>query len=204
MRVKNIKFIVMLYSLILTAGLVFYYLIPKENFVKALTLEQLQEIENDARNIEVNKMVLDQSELEKKYKAESWSFDYKGDNLEIDWSNEGNRILVERKNTDDNKVEVYNYSSPMIYGKIDFSSKFKKPDVQLSGNKLTINNEKQEYSYTEFLKDFSITQFLENDTGNETESVYERRSYFNQYVIYIKVPKGLKLSEDKNIQYINK
>jgi hypothetical protein len=190
MRNKHLKLIPMLYVFMLILGTIFYFIIPKENFVKGLSMQQTQELEDIVLNLEGNVSNLTQSELEKLYKVESWSFDYSGRDLNIVNPRHFNPVFIKVKGEEDNKIEVYRYSAPMLLEGIDFSEKFKGPDIELTDNKLIVKYIEQRHSYTYFHKDFTVTQFTEE----RADKNHRLQGYFERAAFYVKIPSNVSIS----------
>lgn len=197
---KFTKIILLIYIIVLTLGIAFYYTIPKDSFVKAITSEQRQEFDIMLQSMEDKLINLSSAELEKMYKVKNWSFDLRGANVEINLPQNSERILLYRKNVDDDKIEVSRYSTPMFIEDIDFSKDIKSPEIQLINNRISINYTKQKYSYSKFKKDFTIAQFAQNQFTDDNFN----RSIFGQSVLYIKVTKGLKIANEERYKYVNR
>ena len=197
MKNKYKKLIVIIYFAAIALSVIFYYTIPKENFVKAKTGEELKQSENEKQKIIDFLKVLPDKSLVDKYNIKSYDFNYQEKDLEITAEKGNELIFIDRKSSDDNKIEVYWYPQSMVVNDIDFSSRLKGPNIQLINNKLSIEDQKQEFNATQFSKDLVIGQFYEKqDEKNSNVHVGLNA------LLYIKIPKNLKVLEDEAYHYI--
>jgi hypothetical protein len=195
MKVKHIKLIVIAYITINIVGLIFYYTIPKGNFAKAKARVDIEQLNNMNTEIMNNPQVLAHKILEGKYNIKNYNFNYEGKKLQLTFEKHNDVIFVDRKTSDDNKIEVYWYCGPITVNGIDFTNVIKEPNIKLLRSKLNVEYEKQIFSFTRFLKDQVISQFYEK---KEDESIRGLGSG----IIYIKVPKNLKILGDDEYNYI--
>lgn len=191
MKNKYIRLIVIAYIAINILGVIVYFAMPKASFVQAKAGVDLKQL-NYIREGQSNPQILVDLSLEEKYNIKSFSFNYEGKALEVPFVKQYHQIFIDRKTSDDNKVEVYWYSGPITVNDIDFTSVLKEPNIKLESNKLSIEYEKQRYSFTQFSKDPVISQFYEKEDNASNNRV----SGFDHGIIYIKIPKNLKILGD--------
>lgn len=122
---------------------------------------------------------------------------YEEKDLEIDFAKEYEQVFIDRKISNDNKIEVYWYSGPMIVNGINFENVLKAPNIKLLNNKLSIEYKKQKYIFTQFSKDPVINQFYEKKDGESNIGG------FGSCILYIKIPKELKVLGAEGYQYLN-
>lgn len=197
MKNKYIRLIVIAYIAINILGVIVYYAMPKGNFVQAKTGVDLNQLDGKYEEVLNNPKVLGYESSVDKYNIKKYSFDYEEKDIEFIFAKQQYPIFLDRKTTEDNKIEVYWYAGPITINSIDFSMILKGPDIKLLNNKLLIEFEKQKYSFTQFSKDLVINQFYDN---NETNNV---GGGFGSGVIYLKIPKNLIILRDEEYNYIN-
>ncbi|MFT5872030.1 MAG: hypothetical protein ACI8WT_000957 [Clostridium sp.] len=191
MKNKYIRFIVIVYISLNILGVIFYYTIPKGNFVKSISSVDLKQFEK--YEVMTNPQVLALKSSQKKYNTKNYNFNYDGKDLEFNFTKENHQIIVDRKTSDDNKIEVYWYPGAITLNGIDFTNMIKEPNIKLIRSKLNIECEKQEYRLTQFFKDIAIKQFYEkidNESNNDVTSS-------GSDIIYIRIPKTLKILGDE-------
>lgn len=199
MKNRHIRFIVIVYIAINILGLIIYYIMPKRNFAQANTGVNLEQLENMKTGVVDDIRLLADKNIGDKYNIESHSFNYEEKALEVIFKKEDQQVFINRKNSDDNKIEVYWYPGSMFVDGIDFTSIIKGPNINLTDNKLIIECEKQRYNFTQFSKDVVINQFYEGE--NEKDRVIN--GSFGSGILYIKIPLNLKVLGDVEYKYIN-
>ena len=197
MKNKYIRLIVIAYIAINILGVIVYYAMPKGNFVQAKTGVDLNQLDGKYEEVLKNPKVLGYESSVDKYNIKKYSFDYEEKNIEFTFAKQQYPIFLERKTTEDNKIEVYWYAGPITINSIDFSMVLKGPNIKLLNNKLQVEFEKQKYSFTQFSKDQILNQFYEN---NESDDAVQG---FGSGIIYIKIPKNLMILRDEEYKYIN-
>lgn len=199
MKNRSIGFIVTAYIAISILAVIIYYIMPKGNFAQVNAGVNLEPLENiKAEVVEDIRLLADKS-VEGKYKIESHSFNYEEKALEVIFKKVDHQVFINRKNSDDNKIEVYWYPGHILANAMDFTSMIKGPSINLVDNKLIIEFEKQRYNFTQFYKDMVITQFYESK--DEKDRVIN--SSFGSGTIYIKIPQNLKVLGDVEYKYVN-
>lgn len=146
------------------------------------------------------------NQMEGVYIKGKWNFTYNKNKLEIassDSQNSGVWIFVERKDTNDNKVEAVYYTTKTIIDRIDLTDKINSPKLALEGDRLNIiKAEPYEIKLIKYQKEFTVTQFsLEKDM----ESQEKPSNVMGSRIIYLKIPKDIQLIFDSNkvnIQYV--
>lgn len=198
MKNKYVRVIIIAYIALNILGVIIYYAMPKGVFVKAKSGVDSNQFEN-SHEVLNNPQIIANKSLEDKYNIKNYNYNYEGKALEIIFSKEAQQVFIDRKTSDDNKIEVYWYSGPIIVNGIDFSYALKEPNIKLLNNKLNIENEKQKYIFTQFSKDLVSNQFYDkkHNAGNN------RVSGFGSSILYIKIPESLKILGDETFQYIN-
>lgn len=199
MKNRSIRFIVIAYLAISILAVIIYYTMPKGNFAQANTGVNLEQLENMKTGVVDDIRLLADKNIGDKYNIESHSFNYEEKALEVIFKKEDQQVFINRKNSDDNKIEVYWYSGSMFVNGMDFANMIKGPSISLVDNKLIIECEKQRYNFTQFSKDVVINQFYEGK--DEKDRVIN--GIFGSGIIYIKIPLNLKVLGDVEYKYIN-
>ncbi|MFL6554689.1 MAG: hypothetical protein ACJ8MO_01075, partial [Bacillus sp. (in: firmicutes)] len=111
------------------------------------------------------------------------------------------QIFVERKNTNDHKIEAVAYRSRSSVNDMDISKLINPIRLKLAGDRLTLQNPKKaKLEFSMFNQVFSVNQF----TGGA--SVFEHNSSFydGQSILYMRIPKDLELinTSNLNIQFV--
>lgn len=135
------------------------------------------------------------AQIDKMYIAVDKSFDdYQGQTLRVASSSEYlPEVFVERKTSDDDKVEVYIFDTGLIIDGIDLYENLKPYKVQFIENTLTIiPPEEQSIKISMARDDFPIRQFtgesIINDTFNSRDTV-----------VYLRIPKDVEIIKDDDV-----
>ncbi|MGG3803022.1 hypothetical protein [Metabacillus fastidiosus] len=140
-------------------------------------------------------------EIKNDYSVEEKSFHYKNDTLEIVPGNDSYlNMYVERKVSDDNQIEVFVYMNDLIINGYKIT-KVKKPyELDLNENILTVIPITQDINISITEKEFPINQITKENKS------FPGFDYSVDPVIYMKIPKSLKIKEGDNIgiQEVNK
>jgi hypothetical protein len=113
----------------------------------------------------------------------------------------GAQIFVERKNTNDDKIEAVAYRTRSSMNDLDISKLINPIRVKLVGNLLTLQNQKKaKLEFFMFNNVFSVTQF----TGEASSFQHNSSFYDGQSILYLRIPKNLELinKTDLNIQFV--
>ncbi|MCJ7691455.1 MAG: hypothetical protein MUO60_19400, partial [Clostridiaceae bacterium] len=152
MKNKYIRLIVIAYISLNILGVIFYCTIPKGNFVQNKSNIDLNQLVNMKNQIMNNPHILSVKSSQDKYNIKNYNFNYTGKELEITLAKKHHLVFIDRKASDDNKIEVYCYPAPIIFNGLVFTDILKEPNIKLIGNELNIEYKKQNYSFTQFSK----------------------------------------------------
>jgi len=134
----------------------------------------------------------------KKYLTKRWSFEYQDRKLNIAVENHesfNTGIVVERKNTNDNKIEAVYYKSRSSINGIEVTGRIKPIDIKLARNTLTITKQSMvKIQFSQFENVFSINQF----TGGKM-FYHESNFYEGQSILYLRIPKKLELNNQSEM-----
>lgn len=138
--------------------------------------------------------------IDKKFINKVWSFGYEGQDLMISTENDeliSTAIIVERKTTNDGKIEAVHYKTRSGVNNIEITDLEKPLRIELNESALTIMNpEKVQLKFSQFQQAFTVNQF----TG---EKPFSRATHFygGTSILYLKIPKDLELVDKSGINY---
>ncbi|WP_421383120.1 hypothetical protein ACOJQI_02220 [Bacillus salacetis] len=130
-------------------------------------------------------------EAEGAMKAGEWEFDFEGEGIRV--PNSGSQympVVVEIKDEDDGKIEVAYYVSRAFIENIDVTEEITPPEVDIVDSVIRIlPPPAEEIKIAKVTQPYPFTQFH----GGNNPFEEEHRTYLGQEVIYLKVPKGVKV-----------
>lgn len=197
---KKIKWALGSYAVILVIALIAFQLIPDEGlndyqYVDKETLERLryEDMYNDLYNIAREGRL---AETEGVQMNQEWTFEFAGEQLEVvDVDGRGIWVMAERRDTDDNKIQVIEYNARSIMSGIDFTDKIKPYDLTLQGNKLLVERpEEYRIEFITFRNDFIVSQFTDDGRNNATNS---SRSFMGPRILMLSIPANLELDTSR-------
>ncbi|MGJ7922066.1 hypothetical protein [Neobacillus sp. LXY-4] len=133
-----------------------------------------------------------------------WTFNYSEKTLHIEVEKEGefyNQIVVEKKETNDQKIEAVFLKSRSVVNDWDVTKLINPIRVRLTGDTLKIiNPEFVKIEFSQLGSVFAINQFTGTGWTNNNSSFIDGQS-----ILYLKIPKDLELIEKKyvNLQFVN-
>lgn len=110
------------------------------------------------------------------------------------------QILIERKKTDDNEIEVSTYVAPHWIGPINLTHLVQPPQILLVDGTLVINPPlQQKLDFKRFDGDFSVKQFRSVDSYP-----LEHSANMGWKAVYLRIPKNLEIINPKDffIQWV--
>ncbi|MCM3693594.1 hypothetical protein [Neobacillus niacini] len=138
--------------------------------------------------------------VDNKYINKRWSFGYEEQELTIATENNeliNTAVIVERKTVNDGKIEALHFKTRSGVNNMEITELEKPIRAELKGNTLTIKNpEKVKLKFSQFQHAFTVNQF----TG---EKPFSRSTHFygGTSILYLKIPKDLKLVDHSYINY---
>ncbi|TEB05653.1 hypothetical protein Psch_02694 [Pelotomaculum schinkii] len=124
-----------------------------------------------------------------------WSFDYQEERLKItapDYERYSTRIVLERKDVRDGKLEVLSYA-PKSSNRLTLANP---PDIRLKDNQLEIlQPERIHLEAIRFYHDFTMAQF--SGTGF---SMKRTDYFFGDTVLYLRIPEDLLIDTDESTE----
>lgn len=138
--------------------------------------------------------------IDKKFINKEWNFGYAEQELTIATENGefiNTAVIVERKATNDGKIEATHYKTRSGVNNIEITDLEKPLRIELNGSALTIMNpEKVKLKFTQFQQAFTVNQF----TGEKPFST-ATHFYGGTSILYLKIPKDLELVDKSGINY---
>lgn len=199
LRGSLVKKLLFGYVAVLLALSVVYYVMPKkETIVYADNMYDREQFDQEADRLYTALSNGDVENIDKKYVKKTWDFSYEQGEINMIQPSDRANIFVERTDQLDHEIEVTFYQSPLIYMGIDLNEKVKLPDVELVVDSLVINDPEQErIQIAAFMSSFVEGQFTER------ESWMDHYPIFRTEVLYVRIPKELKvLGDDGNIYFV--
>jgi hypothetical protein len=198
--VRHKLYIVILYAFILITSTITLYFIPKNNFISTKNTANMPNTEHFIDLASQNKLNKANGILQKK----NWNFAYSDKTLKISNSTSDNLVLVERKNTDDEKIEVINYVTESLINGMDITDKIEPSSVELNQNELILydgSNIPTKIKINKFVLDFTVSQFVNIPLSEDMHNL----TLTEMKITYIRIPKSLQLDDtsSKNIKMIN-
>ena len=139
------------------------------------------------------------STIESKLIEKKWNFAYHESKLNLITETDqyfGTQIYVERKNTNDDKIEAVVYRTRSSMNDMDISKLINPIRLKLAGNLLTLQNPKQaKLKFSMFNNVFAVTQFTDE------ASLFQHHSSFydGQSILYMRIPKDLELIDKSHL-----
>jgi hypothetical protein len=199
----GITWIIGIYVTLLVASVILFYSLPKEKFadVRTVSQEKIWAAERGYISFYDSAQKGAIHELEGVTRNGEWEFSYTDEKLQLIKGDTVTSIEVfaERKDTNDNKIEVSSYATDLMIEGVVIKDSLKPPGVELSGNNLRIIQPKiTELKYAMFDKEFTISQF----TSEPNKSVrYGGNAVMGNQILYLRIPKDLEVLGD--IQFVN-
>lgn len=162
------------------------------------------------QKVDVNQLERDSNELYKaaiqgkienvdsKYIVKTRKFDYSEKQLNIAVVNEdflSASIFVERKTTNDGKIEALHYQTGSGLNQMTISDLMQPLKINIDKNTLILENpEKLKLEFSQFQQAFPINQFTGKGDFSDMNNFYDGTS-----ILYLKIPKDLELTTTNEI-----
>ncbi|TDL63459.1 hypothetical protein E2R56_27440 [Rhodococcus qingshengii] len=138
--------------------------------------------------------------IDNKYINKRWSLGYEEQELIIATENDeliSTAVIVERKTVNDGKIEALHFKTRSGVNNMEITELEKPIRIELNENTLTIKNpEKVKLKFSQFQQAFTVNQF----TG-EKPFRHATMFYGGTSILYLKIPKDLKLVDKSNLNY---
>ncbi|MGM0876246.1 MAG: hypothetical protein ACQEWV_16115 [Bacillota bacterium] len=203
----NVKWVLSFYGVLLLVALVLFYVLPNERSLNYIVdnKPELAKAEKASQQLtmatsegkQIDKENIDGVKVKKR-----WDFTYEGKKLEITGYDEqyaSGFTLVERKDVNDNKIEVTQYHTRTIIQNIELTNEVGPFIIELAEDTLTIGDPNDiEFHVGKFDKEFTITQFTEEWSIEDPFSNEE--DIWGENVLYIRVPKDVEVNGE--VQFV--
>lgn len=195
LRVK--KWTAGILCILLLASAVVYAALPKDQLEQPVSPEILSASQN-LRFIDLASGNYDKNYITNIKKQQ---FDYYGRTLKLNFDCP-KKAAVLYKDTDDDLIEVTYFASPCTISDYEITSQMKLPEAELDGDELTLRElDNNNIHKSQFTYEFTIRQFL--DGGKDDEKEENGLMSIGDRYILIRLPKGLQLSGNANVQIID-
>lgn len=199
---KSTKLLVGTYFIILVVSVIVYYCIPKSSFFSSesdtqnLTFDQIhQEIEQGT--------FIDSESIKEK---ERWNVPFDEEELNVQYLENSNMYtLFDRKDQDDQTIEVIYYVANTNVNGYDFYEEIPLPIISIEGNHLIANpvmDYDNEVKLSSFHNDFVISQFKGGGITEEFDRSFDDDKPINYDFLIIRVPKNLKLTGSEFVNFL--
>jgi hypothetical protein len=175
-------------------------LLPDDKEVTYKIINNSQDIEKESTELYDAANEGNIEKIDNKFINKVWSLGYEEQELTITTENDeliSTAVIVERKTTNDGKIEALHYKTRSGVNNMEITELENPLRIVLNKNTLTIMNpEKVKLKFSQFQQAFTINQF----TG-EKPFRHSTRFYGGTSILYLKIPKDLKLVDHSNINY---
>ncbi|WP_147534558.1 hypothetical protein [Bacillus marasmi] len=180
------------YLAILLVGTVLVFTLPMESNISG---KIVQSERPEMEYVDLYEVALQGKLDDEKYalKQKEWSFDFKGDALELKAEVEGQfftSIVVEKTDAADGKINAIFYKGKTYMNNWDVTAATKPARLILDGNTLMLGNpEHVQLEFSDFRNAFPVAQFTKE------RSIMQGGNFFsNQDLLYLKIPKSTKIT----------
>jgi hypothetical protein len=142
--------------------------------------------------------------VDRSFISKEWNLDYPNSLLNVVIANDefiNSQIVVERKETNDSKIEAVFYRTRSSMNEMDITEMVKPLQLEMAGDTLKLlNPEKAKIEFYQFENVFSTNQF----TGGDSLFEHHTNFFEGQSILYLRIPKDLELTAQSNllIQYV--
>ena len=135
------------------------------------------------------------NQLNPRFIGKKWSFHYTEQKLLVETENTlDTQIIVERKDSNEDNIDVVYYRSKSTMNNTDITSLKNMPRMILEGNTLTIKKPKKfKMDFYQFQNPFPVAQF-----NNEHLFSHNTSFYGGSTVLYLHIPKDLEIIDKTN------
>lgn len=197
--VPNLRnYFFLFYCAVLLLAALAVYALPDQDFIQRAKNNPDQAI-SEARQTEANLFeIAKQGNLDHTkgiYLNLSQDFIVGEDRLNLKLANGmESEVWIERKDSNDGKIEVRSYVTPHLVEHVDFSAKIRPPVISLEGNKLQIQPPAR---YTLDLKTFKDNFISAQFRGSSPAESFGNTTVFGRQIIYLRIPAGMKVSSNQ-------
>ncbi len=203
---SRFKWIFIVYLIVLLSSPLVLFMLPKEDFLDMeFVSERTLEEAHRAWEFYDWAMVGKPDEFEGDInKQDEWEFEFAGDELELAGfkADFDLRIIIERKDVRDEKIEVISYETRTIVEGVDVTDEINRPKVTFQDSSLVLTNLVPNYiKSAKFNKEFVFTQ-LEGE--NRSQEQLLRPNVIGWQVLYVRIPENVEIKNPPpNIQFVD-
>jgi hypothetical protein len=201
----NLKWMLIVYGVLLLVAVGLFYVLPNE---RSSTSNKIVDNQEELAKVEKARQLLTMAASEGRQISKEniegveiknqWDFTYEGNKLDVTISDEqlGTLFtLVERKNINDDRVEVIQYHTRTIIENLELTDDIRPLTLELVERELTIRDTNTvDIHFGKFDKEFTISQFTE-EKGID-DSFIDEDHIWAENVLYIRVPKDIDVEGD--------
>jgi hypothetical protein len=176
-------------------------LLPKEGIsYKEIDVNQLERDSNELYEAAIQGNI---ENVDSEYILKTRNFDYTENQLNIAVVNEdflSASIIVERKTTNDGKIEALHYQTGSGLNEMAISDLMQPLKINIDKNTLRLENpEKLKLEFTQFQHAFPINQFTGKSDFSDLNNFYNGTS-----ILYLRIPNDLELNTtyEIDLQYV--
>ncbi|WP_419960039.1 hypothetical protein [Psychrobacillus sp. BM2] len=190
------KIIITVYVGILIASGVVYELLPKENMLEKLSVEELVQLQTENNSFQKSLLKLEENKLNQKFLKEEWSHELRGNTLTLEYKGNdpySTKVVVEWIDSTDLKVEGIEYRTHInVYG-LKIEDRIPLNELDWNGDQLVIHEPHgQELNLELFSNElYSLKQSLLDE---------EIRMVRGFTYIHLKVPKHIEIVDPLGLQ----
>lgn len=197
----NLKWLLASYAIVLCLSVCMFYIFPFDIGAKNVVdnKRDIQSIQKESHTL-LTAALEGKKISEEKLKGvrikEEQDLPFKHNELEIyaEEQHGSNIVLVERKSTNDEIINVTQYYTRTILGNIEVTDEMKPFEIDLFKHTLSIvYPELLDITVGKFAKEFTITQFT--GEGGLFDTMNNELDARGESVIYVKVPKNVKIHD---------
>lgn len=107
------------------------------------------------------------------------------------------RVLVERKNENDQMIEAVIYQTPTFINDWNITEYIEPIDVDVSLSALLIDNIWKGFSYASFKPEFPFSQFDE-----DRQPMFEGNIRYGQELLFLRIPKDVDIIDKENVEIV--
>ncbi len=192
-KIKITHWLILMYTFVLLATSV------AAPFVSTKTAEfTAQEPQEEAETVgyELTEMVKSRQleKIDEKYISAEYLFEgVEQETLQLTSNLENwTHIYVDKKEVNDGKIEAVIYQQPLIIDGADFSEVLEPYEIELEGDKLTIRAKQKALNMAVMHSPFPVRQLT-------NVNMMHHSSIGGDQLIYLKIPRDLKLKTDDNL-----
>ncbi|MGE6257686.1 hypothetical protein ACQKCU_07205 [Heyndrickxia sporothermodurans] len=195
---KKLSGILSIYISILLLSVILSAFIPHQN---EMSIRKVNTVEDESENLYDQVISGKVNKINQKLINKKWDRNYPYKQLNIHVKNNNNLempIIVERKTTNDNKIEGVLFKPFMEMDEFVITKKFDPYQLAWSDDTLTIIQPEQiRLKFSLFKRDFTVSQFTGDVSKEDNHS-----SAYRYPILYLHIPKDLKIVSDKKVESI--